>query len=261
MIGIALVTFVSVLANGMKASNRGAIEDQVQADFVVTATDGFSPFVAGAGNAIANAPRPEEVSPVRSELAEIDGDGGYLTGIDPNTISTRTRSRGSQTRRPSWPISGRRGDRVEEFAEDHNLKVGSPVKVTSSDGKEALLEEGHLRAAALLPDPRRGLDPDRHVRPALRAAAEPVRVRERLRRPGGRAGRPRAGRRRVPGRESPDARGVDHEAGRGLQPVPRAALRAAHPRRDHLALRDGEHADPDRVRADAGAGHAPRDRA
>ena len=63
MIGIALVTFVSVLANGMKASNRGAIEDQVQADFVVTATDGFSPFVAGAGNAIANAPEAEEVSP------------------------------------------------------------------------------------------------------------------------------------------------------------------------------------------------------
>ena len=62
MIGIALVTLVSVLANGMKASNRGAIEDQVQ-DFVVTATDGFSPFVAGAGNAIANAPEAEEVSP------------------------------------------------------------------------------------------------------------------------------------------------------------------------------------------------------
>ena len=28
----------------------------------------------------------------------------------------------------------------KQFAEDHNLKVGSPVKVTSSDGKEALLE-------------------------------------------------------------------------------------------------------------------------
>ena len=34
MIGIALVTFVAVLANGMKASNRGAIEDQVTADYV-----------------------------------------------------------------------------------------------------------------------------------------------------------------------------------------------------------------------------------
>ena len=30
MIGIALVTFVATLANGMKASNRGAIEEQVQ---------------------------------------------------------------------------------------------------------------------------------------------------------------------------------------------------------------------------------------
>ena len=56
MIGIALVTFVAVLANGMKASNREAIEEQVSADYVVTAQDGFTPFAAGAGDEIANSP-------------------------------------------------------------------------------------------------------------------------------------------------------------------------------------------------------------
>ena len=34
MIGLALVTFVGTLANGMKASNRGAIEDQVKAEYI-----------------------------------------------------------------------------------------------------------------------------------------------------------------------------------------------------------------------------------
>ena len=53
MIGIALVTFVAVLAEGMRASNRGAIEDQVSADYVVTAQDGFTPFVAAAGDEVA----------------------------------------------------------------------------------------------------------------------------------------------------------------------------------------------------------------
>jgi putative ABC transport system permease protein len=140
MIGVALVTFVAVLANGMKESNRGAIEDQVQADFVVTATDGFSPFVAGAGDALAQTP-DTEVSPVRSELAEIDGDGGYLTGIDPETISDAYTFEGVDDPQAVLADLGADGAIVsKDFADDHDLKVGSPVKVTSSDGKDALLE-------------------------------------------------------------------------------------------------------------------------
>ena len=38
-------------SNGMKASNRKAIEDQVVADYVVTSQNGFDPFVAAAGDA------------------------------------------------------------------------------------------------------------------------------------------------------------------------------------------------------------------
>ena len=39
MIGIALVSFIATLTNGMKASNREAIEEQVAADYVVTSLD------------------------------------------------------------------------------------------------------------------------------------------------------------------------------------------------------------------------------
>ena len=52
MIGIALVSFVAVLAEGMKQSNRGAIEDQVKAEWIVTSQDGFTPFVAAAGDSL-----------------------------------------------------------------------------------------------------------------------------------------------------------------------------------------------------------------
>jgi len=125
----------------MKASNRGAIEDQVQAQYIVTATDGFSPFVAGAGDAIAKAPEAEDVSPVRSELAEIDGDGGYLTGIDPTTIPSVYTFEGIDD--PKAVLNGLGADGTivaKDFADDHDLKVGSPIKVTSADGKDALLE-------------------------------------------------------------------------------------------------------------------------
>ena len=57
MIGIALVAFIATLTNGMKASNREAIEEQVIADYVVTSLDGYTPFVAAAGDALAAARR------------------------------------------------------------------------------------------------------------------------------------------------------------------------------------------------------------
>jgi putative ABC transport system permease protein len=42
MIGIALVTFVSVLAQGLRVSNSDAIERQIQSDLIVTSQDGYS---------------------------------------------------------------------------------------------------------------------------------------------------------------------------------------------------------------------------
>jgi putative ABC transport system permease protein len=87
MIGIALVTFVAVLANGMKQSNRGAIEDQVKAEYVVTAQDGFSPFVAEAGEAVQQSPDAQFVTSVRSDLGKADGESGYITGIQPGAIA------------------------------------------------------------------------------------------------------------------------------------------------------------------------------
>ncbi len=87
MIGVALVAFVATFVNGMKASNRDAIEDQITANFIITSQDGYTPFVAAAGDAAADAPSAETVTHVRSEVAEIDGHGGYLTGIDPELIT------------------------------------------------------------------------------------------------------------------------------------------------------------------------------
>ena len=58
MIGIALVAFIATLTNGMKASNREAIEDQIAADYVITSHDGYTPFVAAAGDALAASPVP-----------------------------------------------------------------------------------------------------------------------------------------------------------------------------------------------------------
>jgi putative ABC transport system permease protein len=82
MIGIALVTFISVLAQGLRVSNSDAIERQIQSDLIVTSQDGYSEFPAAVGDAVEDAQGVQTVSNVRQDIAEIDGDGANLTGLD-----------------------------------------------------------------------------------------------------------------------------------------------------------------------------------
>ena len=142
MIGVALVTFVAVLATGMKESNRGAIEDQIRSDYVVTSQDGFTPFVAGAGDALAEAGAPAElVTPVRSELGKVSGDGQYVTGIDPAVIAQVYTFEWEDGSDETLASLGRDGAIVaKDFAEDNDLRVGSPLTVLSADNQTAQLE-------------------------------------------------------------------------------------------------------------------------
>src|SRR5439155_12299285 len=87
MIGLALVTFIAVLANGMKQSNRGAVERQVKAEYMLTGQDGFSPFAPNAGAALARSPEVRVASSIRGGLAKIAGKDGQVTGVDPKTIT------------------------------------------------------------------------------------------------------------------------------------------------------------------------------
>jgi putative ABC transport system permease protein len=136
MIGIALVTFVAVLAAGMKASNRDAIEEQVLADYVITAQDGFSPFVAAAGDAARGADDAEVVANVRSDLGKVGDASTYITGIDPRTIL--------ETYRFDW----KEGDDTvvrnlgpndaivdAKFAEDHDVAVGDTISILTPSGE------------------------------------------------------------------------------------------------------------------------------
>jgi putative ABC transport system permease protein len=136
MIGIALVTFVAVLANGMKQSNRGAIEDQVSADWVITSQDGYLPFVAAAGEAVRDVPGANATD-VRSDLAKLAGSDRYLTGIEPSTI---TEAYNFEWVDGSNAVLGEMGEDGavldKDFAEDKNLTVGDTFSAQVPSGKE-----------------------------------------------------------------------------------------------------------------------------
>ena len=141
MIGLALVTFVAVLSNSMKASNRGAIEEQIAADFVVTSQDGFTPFVAGAGEAAAQADGVELATSVRAEVGKVAGTDKYVTGVEPDKIAQVYNFDWADGSDAVLGELGRTGAIVDaDFAEDHNLQVGDRFDFLSGSGRDTTLE-------------------------------------------------------------------------------------------------------------------------
>ncbi|MDQ3875212.1 MAG: FtsX-like permease family protein, partial [Actinomycetota bacterium] len=136
MIGIALVTFVAVLAQGLRASNSDAIERQVIADYVVTSQDGFTPFVGAAGAAASRAPGVTLSTDVRSELGKANGSSQYITGITPSAITDVYRFDWQDGSNAVLGRLGRDGAILDDgFADDKDLKVGSRFEILSSDGR------------------------------------------------------------------------------------------------------------------------------
>jgi len=138
MIGIALVSFIATLTNGMKVSNREAIEEQIAADYVVTSLDGYTPFVAAAGDALAASAVPELVTSVRSDAGLVDGDSAEIGGIEPDTIAQ------------AYVFDWREGDESvlgtlgttgavasSNYAEDHDIAIGDVVTIRSTADRTA----------------------------------------------------------------------------------------------------------------------------
>ena len=141
MIGIALVAFVAVLAEGFRVSNSEAIRDQVKADYVLTSTSGFEPFVAGAGEAAAATPGIELATDVRSEVASVAGGGKYVTGIEPNKITQAYNFdwvEGSDDILQSF--DGFSAIIDDDFAEEHDLAIGDRFNLVTPEGKSSPLE-------------------------------------------------------------------------------------------------------------------------
>ncbi|MDQ3778411.1 MAG: ABC transporter permease, partial [Actinomycetota bacterium] len=141
MIGLALVTFVATLSNGMKASNRGAIEEQIAADYVVTSQDGFTPFVSGAGDAAERARGIQLATSVRAEVGKVANTDKYVTGIEPDKIASVYRFDWADGSDDVLGQLGEFGAIVDaDFAEDHGLQVGDRFRLLSGSGRATNLE-------------------------------------------------------------------------------------------------------------------------
>ncbi len=139
MIGLALITLISVMAAGITQSFRGAVDDLWVSGYAITAQNNFEPMPIAAGNAAAKTPGVEAIANVRGGDALIFGKVHQATAVGPGA---------SQIFRIKWVYGnnsvfahlGAHGAFVDDgFAKDHHLHFGSPLKLTAPTGQSLQL--------------------------------------------------------------------------------------------------------------------------
>ena len=89
MIGLALVTFVTIFAAGFREAINSALDKTIQGDLILAHNDGFSDISAGVVDAVEGIEGVAVASPTRYTQANAAGDeGGYVTLVDPDTVTS-----------------------------------------------------------------------------------------------------------------------------------------------------------------------------
>jgi putative ABC transport system permease protein len=132
MIGVGLVSFITIFAASTKASFNKIIDESFTGDFVITSPAGF-----GAGGLdpslarrVDELPEVDKVGAIRAGLAEIDGSPEQLFGASRETFDLVDVE----------PVAGSPADLTadtiavhEDVAEDKNLSIGDRVPVVFRD--------------------------------------------------------------------------------------------------------------------------------
>ena len=144
MIGLALITFVAVIAQGARASLVDAVDKQFRGDYALVAR---SEDVGDAAlQAARSAQGVESVSGVREGSASLFGDSVLVTGVD--AAITKVVSidwvRGSD--RTAAQLDQEGAFVEKSYADEHGLDVGSMLKLTTTTGSRLSLRvEGVFR--------------------------------------------------------------------------------------------------------------------
>jgi putative ABC transport system permease protein len=152
MIGVALVTVVTVVAQGLRETTSGTLERRIGATHVLTSTDGWSPTDPAIAARVAQAPGVDGVTGVRQDVGLSFGDKEFVNSVDPATAAGRFGFDWKEG--DDADLTGLAANEAiidEGWASEHGLTVGEAFSVTSSRGG-AVAEGGGDR---VVPDPRR----------------------------------------------------------------------------------------------------------
>jgi putative ABC transport system permease protein len=151
MIGLALVTFVSILGQGLRSSFTDAVDKIFVGDYALTSSNTFNPLTVDAANALRKVRGVEVVSGIRAGSARFLGHVHNLTAVDPNAAKVLH----FDWKEGSDAVFGQLGRHGmftdDDFAKKHHLHIGSPVKLQLPSGKYL-----NVRVAGVFKKPKGG---------------------------------------------------------------------------------------------------------
>jgi putative ABC transport system permease protein len=135
MIGLALVTFVAILGQGIRSSFESAVDELFKADYALTSQDTFTPLTIQAEKAVGKAPGVTTVSGIRAGSARVFGSVENLTGVDPNVTKVVHLNwvEGSDAVPAELGQTGAFVD--DKYAKKHDLQRGSPLDIETPTAK------------------------------------------------------------------------------------------------------------------------------
>ena len=142
MIGLALVTFVSIFAAGFRGSVDRVVDRAFAGDLTVRHDNGWAPLPAATRDAVAALPDVEAASGVRFSTSKVEGAGSetFTVGVDPATFASGYKAqwkRGSDA-----TLRALRDDQVvvdHNWAVDNGIGVGDRLRVLTTAGKRVTL--------------------------------------------------------------------------------------------------------------------------
>jgi len=134
MIGVTLVTLVSVLAAGLKTTFESSVSQLFSADYALTSENGFTPTSIASENALHHLAGVTVVSGVRAGAGKAFGGRVTVTGVAPSiskVISVKWKV-GSQAVPGELGANGAFVSKA--FADAHHLTVGSAIPLETPSG-------------------------------------------------------------------------------------------------------------------------------
>jgi putative ABC transport system permease protein len=142
MIGLALVTFVTVFAAGLKSSVAQVVDENFAGGLVIQNSDGFSPIPNGTATAASKVPGVQVVSTIRSTQAKLlpSGAGAAVSAPTPDiekSVDVEWKQGGPSDLRN---LTAGQAILSDSFASEHDLEVGDRFRLLSQTRRRPSFE-------------------------------------------------------------------------------------------------------------------------
>ena len=149
MIGVMLVTAVTVVANGLRQETKGTLGDRIAASHVITAQDGYSPMDPEIARTAAGVPGVSAVSSLRQDGGLVAGGKEIVNGVDAATIAKVFDFEWKDGSNRVLAGLGANGAIVDDgWAKEHGTKVGDTIARHLGKGRQAAADRARHREVA-----------------------------------------------------------------------------------------------------------------